>query len=194
MICNWGNTLSSITDEQTWEKKLNKICFFGTTTGKRNPLNNERINLCLWAQDKPYCDFYITNVAQMTMDECNKIKGFNNICHPRISIENQLKYKYHLMMDGNTCRFDVWHFKTNNVIMKYPSNEMLWYYPLLHEDNHYVEVDKDNMLSKMNFFNSNPMNAQCMIFNAKRLAMTLFRPITHQMYTINLFENIALNR
>ena len=97
-------------------------------------------------------------------------------------------------MDGNTCRFDVWHFKTNNVIMKYPSNEMLWYYPLLHEDNHYVEVDKDNMLSKMNFFNSNPMNAQCMIFNAKRLAMTLFRPITHQMYTINLFENIALNR
>ena len=195
MICNWGNMLNSINDEQDWDTKLNKVCFYGTTTGNRDPFKNERINLCLWAKDKrSYCDFYITNVAQMSVDDCRKVKGFDDIYHPRVSISDQAKYKYHLMVDGNTCRFDVWYFKMNNVVMKYPSNEMLWYYPLLQDDNHYVEVNKDNIISKMNYFNTNPLHAQHIISNAKRITSKLFRPIIHQMYTTNLFENMALNR
>jgi hypothetical protein len=194
MICNWGNSLNSLNDDQDWDKKMNKVCFYGTTTGIRDPFQNERIKLCLWARDKrQYCDFYITNVAQMSLDDFKKVNGFDDIYHQRVTMEQQSKYKYHLMIDGNTCRFDVWHFKMNNVIFKYPSNEMLWYYPFLQDDNHYVEVNKDNIFSKMQFFNSNPLNAQCMIFNAKKLGLTLFRPLIHQIYTINLFETMAMN-
>lgn len=195
MICNYGNALSSIQDDLDWMKKANKVCFYGTTTGVRDPTKNERIDLCLWARDKrDYCDFYITKIAQMSESDCLKVDGFQNVYRPPVSIVDQLKYKYHLAMDGNTCRFDVWYYKTNNIVMKYQSKEMLWYYPLLQEDVHFVEVHKHDLKNKMDFYNNNPQNAYCMIYNAKKMANVLFRPIIHQMYTIHLFESIAENK
>lgn len=191
MICNYGNMLNSVNDELDWSKKMNKVCFYGTTTGHRDP---KRIDLCIWARDKRNVfDFYITKIAQMSSSDCQKVPGFDAVYRNPVSISEQLKYKYHLMMDGNTCRFDVWYFKANNVVMKYPSKEMLWYYPMIQDDTHYVEVNRNNITNKMEFFNNNPQHAYCMIYDAKKLCNTLFRPIVHQMYTINLFESMALN-
>ena len=95
------------------------------------------------------------------------------------------------MIDGNTCRFDVWSFKTNTVVMKYPSKEMLWYYPFLQEDFHYSEVEKSNMENKMKFYETNPHIAEFMMQNAKEMSALLFRSICHQAYTIHLFESLA---
>lgn len=78
--------------------------------------------------------------------------------------------------------------------MKYDSKEMLWYYPLLQNDVHFIDVNKDDMKNKMDFYANNPQLAHVMIFNAKKTASMLFRPIVHQMYTINLFETIAQNK
>lgn len=196
MICNFGGMLNNINDDQEWDKKKDKIVFCGTTTGNRDPFKNERINMCLWSLDKrDWTDFYITKVAQMELNDINsKIPNFKDIYRKPISIDDQIKYRYHLAMDGNTCRFDVWYYKTNNVIMKYDSKEMLWYYPLLQNDVHFLDVNKDNMKQKMEFYSANPQLAHVMIFNAKKSASMLFRPITHQMYTINLFESIANNK
>ena len=191
MICNYGGIMQSINDNEDWNKKLNKLCFFGTTTGNRNAAENERIDLCTWAIDKPFCDFKITKVAQMSPASIPNLK---EIGHGHVSIVDQMKYKYHLIVDGNTCRFDVWPFKVNNVVMKYPSKEMLWYYPFLQEDFHFVEVEKSNIDNKMKFYNSNPNIALHMIYNAKKISSTLFRSITHQMYSIHLFESLAFNR
>lgn len=195
MIGNYGNMLQSINDTVPWDKKMNKIIFCGTTTGNRNPILNERINLCKWAIDKrDYCDFYITKVAQMDPFYVqNTVTDFNKIYHNAISIPDQMKYKFHLAIDGNTCKFDVWYYKTSNVVMKYQSKEMLWYYPLLQADTHFTEVNKDNMQSKYQFFLNNPDHAILMMYNAQKLCSSLFRPLIHQIYTINLFENMALN-
>lgn len=196
MICNYGGMLNTINDEADWNKKKNKIVFCGTTTGHRDPLLNDRIKLCLWSLDKrDWCDFYITKVAQMDISDIeSKIPNFTSISKQPLSIPDQLAYKYHLSMDGNTCRFDTWYYKTNNVVLKYDSKEMLWYYPFFQNETHYCDVNTDNMKNTIEFFNNNPQHAYCMIYNTKKLSQMLFRPIVHQMYTINLFENIAANK
>lgn len=196
MIMNYGNVLQNINDEAEWSKKLSKICFCGTTTGNTSPNLNDRINMCLWAKDKRnWFDAYITKVAQIDpVILKNKVPDFDSIYHTPLSIHDQLKYKYHLAMDGNTSRFDVWYYKVNNVVMKHESKEMLWYYPLIQNDIHYVEVNKNTIKNKLDFFENNPQLAYCMIYNAKNMVNTLFRPLIHQMYTINLFENIGNNR
>ena len=193
MIQNYGNIMNSFEDTEDWNKKKNRICFYGTTTGNRNYENNHRINVCKWGvNNRDFCDFYITKIAQM---DSNQIKPkISDILHNPVSIPEQLKYKFHMVMDGNTSRFDVWYFKGNNVIMKHDSKEMLWYYPLIQADTHFVDVNITNIKSKFEFFKNNTDHATIMIYNAKRLASNLFRPIVHQMYSINLFENIAFNK
>jgi hypothetical protein len=198
MICNWGNMLNGINDTTSWEDKKEKVIFCGTTTGSRDPLKNERINLCLWAKDKrDWIDSYITKVAQIDPLAIQKSIGgpvFQSITKQHVSLDEQMKYRYHLAVDGNTCKFDVWYYATNNVVMKYASKEMLWYFPLLQNDIHYVDVTKENMKAKFDFFNNNRDHAMMMIYNARKFAQTMFRPIIHQMYTINLFESIATNK
>ena len=105
-----------------------------------------------------------------------------------------MQYKYQLNIDGNTCRFDTWPYKTNTVNMKYDSKEMLWYYPLLQEDVHYIGVNKNNIKEKFDFYNNNPQLSQIMIYNAKKLSNNIFRPMVHQIYTVKLFESIGLNK
>jgi len=195
MICNWGNMLDGINDATPWDAKAEKVIFCGTTTGSRDPLKNERIDLCTWAKDKRnWLDCYITKVAQMNPAHVQAvIPDFSNITKSHISIPDQLNYRYHLAVDGNTCKFDVWYYKTNNIVMKYPSKEMLWYYPLMQSDVHYVDVNKDNIKSKFDFFNNNKDYAVVMMYNAKKFAQAMFRPIMHQTYTIHLFESMATN-
>ena len=192
MLANWNHTLDKINDQKIWEHKKNKIIFCGTTTGNRNVKYNDRINLCLWGQNYDFCDFYITKIAQMKKNDCEYLN--QNIFHDPIPITEQLNYKYHLIMDGNTCRFDIWPFKTHSVLFKYKSNEMLWYYPLLQENIHYISVDKTNIENRFNFINSNPQRAIYLISNAHYLADHLFRPIMCQSYFVQLFENIGNNK
>lgn len=196
MIGNYGATLSYtyyIDKEKDISKKLGKACFYGTTTGDRNPKINKRINLCLWGLDnRDICDFAITNIAQMNETDVREaVPRFDEIYQKgQVSIDEQLKYKYHVIPDGNTCRFDVWNYTTNNVVMKYDSKEMLWYYPLLQEDTHYVSVNTSNLRNKIQILENSPQIGQIITYNANKLSQALFRPIIHQMYTINLFENM----
>lgn len=196
MICNWGNMLNNINDNMEWTKKKNKIVFNGTTTGNKDPIKNQRIDTCLWGlNNKNFCDFHITKVAQMKFEDIqSKIPEFDKIYRQPMGIQEQINYKYHLSLDGNTCRFDIWNYKTNTINMKYDSKEMLWWYPLLNEEIHYVSVNKENINNKFEFYNSNPQLAQIMIYNAKKLSNNIFRPIINQLYTVKLFESIALNK
>jgi hypothetical protein len=196
MIRNWGGVLNSINDEKEWNKKINKVCFFGTTTGNRDPIKNKRINTCLWSlNNKDFTDFYITKVAQMNiLDVKSKIPDFYKIYRDPVNINDQIQYKYHLSMDGNTTRFDIWPYKTNTVNMKYDSKEMLWYHPLVQEDIHYISVNNDNIKNKFEFYNGNASISQMVIYNAKKLANNIFRPIVHQMYMVELLQSIALNK
>lgn len=190
---NWGGALSNIQDSITWETKLNKVCFCGTTTGNRNPAENQRLDLCIWSLKRPdLYDFKITNIAQISQSCLFEFLGkdIKNIIAPPISYNDQMKYKFHLMADGNTCRFDIWNFFTNTVTFKYQSKEMLWYYPLLNDKVHYLEVNKDTMEQNMHI---SIKEAEFVIENAKRCMRKIATPISHMFYLSTLFEYMALN-
>lgn len=193
MLNSYGGLV--VNDTENWVKKFNKTIFCGTTTGNRNPDLNDRINTCLWSINKPHCDFYITRIAQIEPKLLDDVKDFSLIYRNNIPIENQLKYKYHLCLDGNTCRFDVWYYNTTSIILKKKSKEMLWYYPMLQDKFNYVEIDDlDNIENVMNFFNNNNNNAYNILLNSRQTYNNLFRPIVPQSYLIYLFETIASNK
>lgn len=190
---NWGGMVNGINDNAAWSSKINKVCFYGTTTGKRDPTKNDRINMCLWSLAKPdLYDFKITKIAQMSPESVYTYLGsrFDNVISKPISPMEQMKYKYHLVMDGNTCRFDIWHYITNTVTFKHQSPEMLWYYPILLDGCHFIEVNKDNMEAKMQM---TPQNAEFIINNAKFLMNKILKPVTHMFYLSSVFEHMAHN-
>ena len=189
----WGGGLASIKDQMEWKDKTNKVCFYGTTTGSRTPSDNQRINMCLWSLKRPNLyDFKITKIAQMEAADVYAYLGTNKdaVMSPPVSPAEQMKYKYHMVLDGNTCRFDIWHYLTNTVTMKYESAEMLWYYPLLLDKTHYLEVNKDTMEAKMNI---QEKEAAFLIENAKRTINKIISPISHMFYLSSVFEYMADN-
>jgi hypothetical protein len=194
MMVNWGNQLSSINDPLQWDEKIDKVCFYGTTTGIKTPILNQRINLCIEGINSDIYDFKITKVAQMSVDEIVKYTG-NDVwksIYSSVPIppQEQMKYKFHLVVDGNTSRFDVWNYKTNSLTFKYKSNEMLWYYPLLQDTVQYVDVDSNNMKNKYLYYLNNKNDAQRIIANSKAFADTIFKPSIHTQYTTALFQSI----
>lgn len=198
MMYNWGNSLATVSDNLPFEKKSNIVSFYGTTTGHRNPSQNQRIQICAWAKENPFFNMKITKVAQMTEDSIINSIGLStwkDIYQPSpVSYADQMKNKFHLVVDGNTCRFDVWNYKTNCLTFKYDSSEMLWYYPMLRHYEHFVEVHKDNLEFQRNFYINNVNDAHRIIRNANILANELFKPMTHMMYTTALFETISENQ
>ena len=194
-IGDWAGKYTNIQDTFTWDTKNNKVIFAGTTTGSRDPTKNARINTCIWALDKSQCDFYITNIAQMNpVDILSRVPRFKEVYHAPISWEEQKRYKYHLIIDGNTCKWNPDVYFTNSLGFHMPSNDMLWYYPLLQDNHHFVSVDLDTLLDKHQYYENNPQEAQVITNTANKLARSLFTLDSANKYTTALFESIASNK
>lgn len=190
---NWGGALATINDPMNWSDKIHRVCFFGTTTGKRIPSQNQRLEMCIWSLRRPdLYDFKITKIAQIPEHDVFDYLGSkrNNIISAPVSPVDQMKYKYHLMLDGNTCRFDIWNFLTNSITLKYESKEMLWYYPLLIDGVHFKEVNMNTLEQKMHM---TEREAEFMIESSKRCMRKIAKPLSHMFYLSTLFENMALN-
>lgn len=196
MICNWGDGLN-IQDGLSFDKKKDIVSFYGTTTGHRNPALNRRIQWCRWAKDKPEFHFQITKVAQMTPQDILRVvpqQDWSQLYRvspaPR---EEQMQNKFHMVLDGNTCRFDVWNYKTQCLSFKEESREMLWYYPMLRNKEHFVEVNESNIDALRKFYSTNIAESVRMIRNAHVFSGEVFKPLCHMMYTSTLFETMGEN-
>lgn len=182
-------------DKMNWSDKLSKIIFAGTTTGSRDPKANERIQTCLWARSKDECDFYITNIAQIEPKKIlEDVPDFKYIYRPPISLSEQMKYRYQLVLNGNTCRWNPDVYFTNTLAFHYPSKDMLWYYPLFRDKQEFVNVDKNNMIETFTYYENNPEEVKFIIHNAKHIANTIFNSSVCKQYMINLFQCIADNK
>ena len=189
------NGLMNINDTIEWKDKSNKVCFFGTTTGNKNPSKNERIDICLWSlKKKNIFDFGITKIAQMDESEVRRqISNFTDIYRAPVPIEKQLEYKFHLSVDGNVSRFDKWAYKTNCLNLKLRSPEELFYYPLMPDKQFHIEVDKTNIEKMYTYYLNNSKESSEIIARSKIFAAFFFRPLVATMYGVRLFEDIAEN-
>ena len=141
-----GLVSAAAADGVPWEAKRPAVFFAGTTTGSRDPARNERIRACVWSLTRPPDEVFmrITNVAQMTIGACRAaVPRFDEVLHRPFSVPEHFQYKYQLNVAGNTCCWSrvpmvmasgslLLHLKTHR--------DMLWYYPLLRDGEHYVGV------------------------------------------------------
>jgi hypothetical protein len=199
MIANFGNKLM-IQDPVPFDQKIPTIFFAGGTTGSMDPLKNQRLRLAEWGQgiDDGKVRIGITNVVQMSQDAVAKAYGPKvvKMMMPSVTQQDQYRYKYLLSVDGNTAGWDrpIWIANSKSLLMKYASDQMLWYYPMLQEDHHYVGVDTNSMMDKYNFLQNNPAVCQWMIANANDFVRNYASSLAATLYMTQLFENVAFNK
>ena len=190
-LTNYGGKLAN-KDSKTFSQKQNKIGFWGTTTGNKDPLKNERINMCLWAMDhRDKTDIFITHVAQIPLTELlMKVPEFPKLYQPYKQLDEMCNYKFLLDIPGNTCSWDrvPYILNTNSLLFKYPCQDMCFYYPLLQEGTHYVGVDKSDMFNKANFYYNNPKEAELITSNANTFVKQYLNPTCAISYMKWLFQ------
>lgn len=197
MISNYGGRLS-VKDPLLWDAKQSKIGFYGVTTGNTNPSKNKRINLCYWSKEnRDISDFFITGVAQMALSTLErKFTDIRSIFKPPLEQTEQYRYRYILSIDGNTASWDrvPWVMKSNSLLFKHESNQILYYYPLIQEGTHFVHVDKNSFRKQFKFYEENNKMANNIVNNANKFIDTYIKPMNAILYLTHLFENFSDNQ
>jgi len=100
-----------------FDQKITGSCFAGSSTGQMEC--NKRIRYCLSMQNKPNTYAKITSLLQGSLDEWSKIfpNIVNIIDQTYMSIEDQLKYKVLVNIDGNTLCYSrlYWQILSNSI-------------------------------------------------------------------------------
>lgn len=197
-IINYNNRLENNPDHYVWEQKNDKIGFWGTTTGHMDPCRNNRIQTCLWfdTQDPSHklSDCYITNIAQMTYaDIIERVPTFQRIKKNPVILPFQYNYKFLLDIPGNTCSWDrVPHIMhSRSLLLKMPCEDMCFYYPLLKDGETHVEVDKDSVFKKREYYLQNPREAKHITQKANAFSENVFKGDVARSYIRTLFEEVA---
>ena len=198
MIGNYGGRLS-ITDPLPHSRKMNKIGFFGVTTGNKDPLENERIRICEWGvKNRDFTDFYITGVAQIKPEDfVNCYPDYKTFVREQVTQQSQYSYKYLFSIDGNTASYDrfCWIMKSNSLAFKKMSDEMLWYYPLLLEGTHFIGIDHvEQLREKYNICQNNTQYSSFVNASAQKFVTDFIKPMNTMLYTTYLFETIGQNK
>ncbi|PNH12567.1 hypothetical protein TSOC_000537 [Tetrabaena socialis] len=198
-ITGYGGMLG-VTDPLEFDKKQDIVLFAGTTTGDRAPLRNERIKACLWAMDKrPRYQFYITNIAQMTINDMrNGISDpdLQSILHSPIQHADHFQCKYIFNIKGNTC---CWSrvpmiMNSNSLMLNLRHSDATWYYPLLQDNHHFVSVPTiESLPSIVQQCASTPLRSKQIVANANQFVKNFCGQVHASYYAKCLFEAMALN-
>lgn len=197
-LANYGNKLEEQKDKLSWDEKMDKMGFWGTTTGDRDPRLNDRINKCFWFHrvdpDHQLSDCYITRIAQMTHRQILDVyPDFHLIFRRYASFEEQCKYKFLIDIPGNTCSWDRVPviLSSNSLLFRFPCTDVCSYYHLMKEYVHYVPVTEKTVLEKRAYYLRHPEEARQIIENAQALARDLCNGRAAQRYMKGLFRGIA---
>tara|TARA_B100000085_G_C18562807_1_gene520253 strand:+ start:1339 stop:2454 length:1116 start_codon:yes stop_codon:yes gene_type:complete len=79
----------------------------------------------------------------------------------KVTIQEQLKYKFQLSVDGHTSAWGrlPWQLKSNSVVIKIrnPQDDFVeWFYPLLQSSKHLLEVDTHNLMEVFQYLIHEP--------------------------------------
>ncbi len=205
-MANWGlpapSTIAQAVRDPSasFEAKADVVSFCGTTTGARRPSRNRRLAWCVHALDHGGClDFKITRVAQMREEDIEAAVGrdaWARIFAPRrISEEAQMANKFLMNVEGNTCRFDVWPYLSKSVVLvDREARDRLFYHDSLHDRQHHVLVDMDDIAKVAKYYACNPREARQVAECARRTASSLFTPETCARRWAEVLEGLAADR
>jgi hypothetical protein len=194
-IVGYGGSMTQ--DALQWHEKRDSVVGAFTTTGHRDPAKNERIACCLWSrQHRPFCNLYITKIAQMPANDVLSLPGAREIVAPFIPREEQLRHKCILSIKGNTeCWDNAWMLASNSLLLKKRHDDMCWYTPLLHDGVHFAScASEQDILDRAQYYISNPTEATWMTKNANRFVSNYLSVSHTVLYWVRLLEAAAGNR
>ena len=146
-----------IDDSLAYEDKKDMIVWRG-----KSFTTHHRFEVCGKYFDSPRCNIGLSNPAKRTYE--------THLTRGRLSIEEQLKYKFILSMEGNDVATNLkWIMSSNSLcFMRKPRFETWFMEGTLLPNVHYVELKDDfsDLLEKMDFYIANPELAKKIISNA----------------------------
>lgn len=195
-----GIVAAASEDPVPWAQKIPKLFFAGTTTGVRNPWENNRIRACMWATDhRDVAELYITNVAQMST--CSILEAhprFLEAVHAPFPVQAHFPYRYQVNIPGNTACWSrlpmllSMRSLTIHARSSLPGcADVMWYSPLVQENVHYVGADSaegPDLMRALAFCKSYERQCRTMVDNANALARNLFQSGSAATYCAKLIE------
>jgi Glycosyl transferase family 90 len=187
-----------VKDDLPWKAKRDMVAGFFTTTGSRIPCENARLSACMWSfQHRDVSDLYVTKVAQMDerMFEAY-VAGFKGIKRPPVPPSEVYSYKLGLSIDGNTCAWDrvPLIMRSNTLLVKEPSPNICFYYPLFHAGTHFVHSEVRDLEKVVHYYNNNEREARLITHAANRFAETFLNGNVASVYMTSLLEAISERR
>lgn len=187
-----------------WEEKKEIAFWRGSTTGALNREIVGEFSL------ENYCLFPRVKLTQLSIDFPQLIDAkftqlcqgaerlpseFKNLVGPSVSVENHLKYKYQLLIDGNSCAYSraYWQLFSETVIFKQDSEDIQWFYRALLPNVHYIEIDRDlqTLVEKIHWAKSHDDQVHEIAKNAKIFALENLQRSDIYLYLSLVLSNCA---
>lgn len=173
--------------EVPWEKKIPQLIWRGGTAQRAIQGNSEsiiwkmqvdnlhlfsRVKLCQLSLLHPdLIDAKFTSFSQGG----EKLPYLQQLRGPLVSFERQFDYKYHILIDGNTCAYSAsgWKYFTNSLVLKPNSRLIQWYYNALKPGEHYLAIEEnlDDLVEKLAWAQENDEKMAAVAKNARLFAI-----------------------
>lgn len=206
-------------DDRPLSHKTDKMSFCGSLTNiywnSHGIQYNQRLQAAWMAMQAPdLWNCKIIQPPQFDPVEWEEVKGKLQTLFPgltesehwsdkfiKVSIEDQLKHKFQLTIDGHTCAWArlPWQMYSNSVVFKIknPQDDFVeWFYPLLKNGKHLLEVDIHNLLEVYQYIIHEPEHQQSLNNNASDFCRKYFDPdvanrfLLYTLYLLNKKQNI----
>lgn len=129
-----------------WSQKRKQAIFRGNLTG--GDFNHE--NFLEFPRSKAVSlSLQFPDLIDARFSYCPGWEGFKtrygDYFASRMSVEEQVSYKYQLLIDGNSCAYSraYWQMFSNGVILKQSSDNIQWFYRPLLPFVHYIPIKVD---------------------------------------------------
>ena len=128
---------TKVDDIVEYSKKESKAVFAGATTGAgvitKELITNEavpRIKTANFFKGNEFVSFTLPDIVQVESDEVRGLIANMGIGGERRDSYEQMNYKFLISMDGNgaTCSRVIISLKSNSVLLKYASHNILYYF------------------------------------------------------------------
>ena len=173
---HWGYIKNVKENDICFHDKLNKIIWRGATTGEGNSEFSFKENRFLCVQkyfDHQYCDIGFSDVVQ-------GVNILNKYIKNKMSLSEQLKYKYILSIEGNDIASGLkWQLYSNSVVFMRKPRIISW----AMEDKlipyvHYIPVKDDfsDLIDQIEFADNNQLLCIKIIKNANEFISQFLDP------------------
>lgn len=177
----WNALIQEVNRNQVmweWDKKVEKLFWRGSAVDGcyscGNWKNLPRGRLVYESQNHTEIDAaFCYSTCEFYLPEALRLASF---VHP----VDQMKYKYHIDIDGVTCTFLAlqWKLLSGCLVFKQSSEDVMWFYPELIPWKHFVPVYTDlrDIKEKISWAKTHDAEARQIAQNGREFALTHLMP------------------